>query len=90
MLLEYYTGRSLNKVDFANQMPFDTTRRQTTGDGKISAWGDPDIGFVGDVRGINYGYSINPAPLKQLLDKHARGTDLTGQDFSIRKLCTEW
>ncbi|PFJ89948.1 N-acetylmuramoyl-L-alanine amidase [Bacillus cereus] len=83
MLLEYYTGRSLNKVEFANQMPFDTTRQQTNGDGKITVWGDPDIGFVGDVRGIRYGYSINPAPLKQLLDKHARGTDLTGQDFSV-------
>ncbi len=83
MLLEYYMGRSFNKVDFANQMPFDTTRRKTDGNGKVTVWGDPDIGFVGDVRGISYGYSINPAPLKTLLDKYARGTDLTGQDFSV-------
>ena len=60
MLLEYYTGRSLNKVDFANQMPFDTTRYQMEEGGKITVWGDPDIGFVGDVTGKRLGYSINP------------------------------
>ena len=29
------------------------------------------------------GYSINPEPLKRLLDKYARGTNLTGNDLSV-------
>ncbi|MFJ8528245.1 S-layer homology domain-containing protein [Bacillus sp. NPDC094106] len=82
MLVEHYIGRSLNKVIFAFEMPFDTTRLQKY-NGKFQVWGDPDVGFVGDVTGNTPGYSINPEPLKQLLDKYARGTNLTGNDFSV-------
>ncbi|MCU5208853.1 S-layer homology domain-containing protein [Bacillus paranthracis] len=82
MLVEHYTGRTFNKVDFAFQMPFDKTRLQKQ-NGRIKIWGDPDVGFVGDVTGNTPGYAINPGPLKQLLDKYARGTNLTGNSFSV-------
>ncbi|HHT7188864.1 TPA: S-layer homology domain-containing protein [Bacillus cereus] len=82
MLVEYYTGRSVNKVNFAFQMPFDNTRLQKQG-GQFKVWGDPDVGFVGDVTGRTPGYAINPGPLKQLLDQYARGTNLTGNNFSV-------
>ncbi|PFR51797.1 S-layer protein, partial [Bacillus cereus] len=73
---------SLNKVKFAYEQPFDHTPMQKS-NGKISIWGDPDVGFVGDVSGLKPGFSINPGPLKVLLDRYARGTNLTGQSFSI-------
>ncbi|OQR54008.1 S-layer protein [Bacillus sp. CDB3] len=80
MLVEHQIGRSLNKVAFAFEMPFDQTKLKNY---KTSSqiWGDPDVGFVGDVTGNTPGYSINPEPLKRLLDKYARGTNLTGNDF---------
>ncbi|MEK0223355.1 S-layer homology domain-containing protein [Bacillus proteolyticus] len=82
MLVEHQIGRSLNKVAFAFEMPFDQTKLKNY---KTSSqiWGDPDVGFVGDVTGNTPGYSINPEPLKRLLDKYARGTNLTGNDFSV-------
>ena len=82
MLVEHQIGRSLNKVAFAFEMPFDQTKLKNY---KTSSqiWGDPDVGFVGDVTGKTPGYSINPEPLKRLLDKYARGTNLTGNDFSV-------
>ncbi|PGL85653.1 S-layer protein [Bacillus sp. AFS054943] len=82
MMLEYNNGISLNKVNFANEQPFDRTPMQRR-NGKISIWGDPDVGFVGDVSGNKPGFAINPGPLKTLLDRYARGTNLTGQSFSI-------
>ncbi|EOO17630.1 hypothetical protein IG9_02465 [Bacillus cereus HuA2-9] len=82
MLVEHQIGRSLNKVAFAFEMPFNQTKLKNY---KTSSqiWGDPDVGFVGDVTGNTPGYSINPEPLKRLLDKYARGTNLTGNDFSV-------
>ncbi|WP_235607879.1 S-layer homology domain-containing protein, partial [Bacillus cereus] len=82
MLVEHQIGRSLNKVAFAFEMPFDQTKLKNY---KTSSqiWGDPDVGFVGDVTGNTPGYSINPEPLKKLLDKYARGTNLTGNDLSV-------
>ncbi|MFB5578804.1 S-layer homology domain-containing protein [Bacillus cereus] len=82
MLVEHQIGRSLNKVMFAFEMPFDQTKLKNY---KTSSqiWGDPDVGFVGDVTGNTPGYSINPEPLKRLLDKYARGTNLTGNDLSV-------
>ncbi|HDR4420650.1 TPA: S-layer homology domain-containing protein [Bacillus cereus] len=82
MLVEHQIGRSLNKVAFAFEMPFDQTKLRNY---KTSSqiWGDPDVGFVGDVTGNTPGYSINPEPLKKLLDKYARGTNLTGNDLSV-------
>nr|WP_242270964.1 S-layer homology domain-containing protein [Bacillus cereus group sp. BfR-BA-01425] len=82
MLVEHQIGRSLNKVVFTFEMPFDQTKLKNY---KTSSqiWGDPDVGFVGDVTGNTPGYSINPEPLKRLLDKYARGTNLTGNDLSV-------
>ncbi|PHE64334.1 N-acetylmuramoyl-L-alanine amidase [Bacillus toyonensis] len=82
MLVEYHTGQRFNMVDFAMKMPMDTTP-MVRQNGKYKTWGDPDVGFVGDVTGNKPGFSINPAPLKRLLDQYAKGTNLTGQSFSV-------
>ncbi|EJR45142.1 hypothetical protein IIM_05042, partial [Bacillus cereus VD107] len=82
MLVEYHTGQRFNKVSFAKQMPMDTTPMVKQG-GRYKTWGDPDVGFVGDVTGNRPGYAINPAPLKRLLDQYANGTNLTGHGFGV-------
>ncbi|PES68036.1 S-layer protein [Bacillus cereus] len=84
MLIEYNNGIALNKVNFAYEMPFDRTPIQRDKNKKIIVWGDPDVGFVGNVNGKGApGFAINPGPLKTLLDRYARGTNLTGQSFSV-------
>lgn len=83
MLVDYYTGGSnQDKVSFASQIPVDKTPMQKEG-GRYKVWGDPDVGFVGDVTGKKPGYAINPGPLKKLLDQYANGTNLTGKNFSV-------
>lgn len=82
MLVEYYTGLSVNKVNFAFQMPFYNTKLQKQG-GQFKVWDNPDVGFVVDVTGRTPGYAINLAALIQLLDKYARGTNLAGNNFSV-------
>ncbi|MGF2715339.1 C39 family peptidase, partial [Bacillus cereus] len=82
MLVEYHTGKRFNMVDFAMQTPMDRTPMVKEG-GRYKTWGDPDVGFVGDITGRKPGFSINPAPLKRLLDQYAKGTDLTGHGFGV-------
>ena len=87
MMLKYH-GYNVDKMTLAMQMPLDTTPARTDSLGQIVTWGDPAVGFVGDVKGISKGYSIDPAPLKKVLDRYTNsGIDLTGSDFtSIERL----
>ncbi|WP_369901213.1 C39 family peptidase [Bacillus manliponensis] len=87
MMLKYH-GYNVDKMSLAMQLPLDTTPVRTNSSGQIVTWGDPAVGFVGDVKGISKGYSIDPAPLKKVLDRYTNsGIDLTGSDFtSIERL----
>ncbi|MTT32080.1 SH3 domain-containing protein [Terrilactibacillus sp. BCM23-1] len=81
MALSYY-GRNVSKTTLANQMPRDRTPLKRNRDGSIKIWGDPEIGFVGDPYGT--GFTINPNPLKKVLDKYRKGgMALYGKDFSV-------
>ncbi|NHM33273.1 SH3 domain-containing protein [Neobacillus terrae] len=80
MALAYY-GVHVNKTTLAKQMRYDSTKLVRNTNGTIRTWGDPDVGFVGTPFGN--GYTINPAPLKRLLDRYRPGgVNLTGRDFS--------
>jgi uncharacterized protein YvpB len=80
MALKYY-GVNISKTTLAKQMPYDSTELVRNPDGSIKTWGDPDIGFVGTPFGN--GHTINPGPLKKLLDQYRPGgVNLTGKDFS--------
>ncbi len=80
MALKYY-GINVSKTTLAKQMPYDSTNLVRNADGSIKTWGDPDVGFVGTPFGN--GHTINPGPLKKLLDQYRPGgADLTGKDFS--------
>lgn len=77
MMLEKY-GVTLDKVEFAESIPKDSTPIQKVGD-DITVWGDPEVGFVGDIKGNSSGYSINPKPLNEFLRGYVENpVDLTG------------
>lgn len=80
MALAYY-GVEVDKSTLAQELPYDTTELVRNPDGTIKTWGDPEVGFVGTPFGN--GYTINPGPLKQVVDKYRPGgLALTGKDFS--------
>jgi uncharacterized protein YvpB len=80
MALQYY-GVKADKTVLAKQMPYDSAKLVRNSDGSIKIWGDPNVGFVGTPFGN--GYTINPGPLKKVLDKYRPGgLALTGKNFS--------
>jgi uncharacterized protein YvpB len=80
MALQYH-GVKVSKTTLANELPYDKTELVRNADGSIKIWGDPDVGFVGTPYGN--GFTINPGPLKKVLDKYRPGgVNLTGKDFS--------
>jgi uncharacterized protein YvpB len=82
MLLQY-AGKSVTKNEIANQLVKDETPIQRKGE-KIKAWGDPNIGFVGNMFDITKpGYGVYHRPLHLLLNDHMKGNalDLTGMEF---------
>ncbi|WP_035322183.1 C39 family peptidase [Peribacillus kribbensis] len=80
MALNYY-GIKVSKTTIANKLPRDTTKLVRNSNGSIKIWGDPDVGFVGTPFGN--GYTINPGPLKRVLDSYrSGGVNLTGRSFS--------
>lgn len=84
MLLNYL-GVEVNKITLANEMIKDTTPLKRTHNGEIVSWGNPRVGFVGDVTGKkSIGYSIYPEGLKPLLDDYleGRGVILNGEEYS--------
>jgi Uncharacterized protein conserved in bacteria len=81
MALHYY-GTDVDKETIVRQMPRDSTPVTANSDGSIKTWGDPEAGFVGDP--YDDGITINPNPLKRVLDCYrSGGIALYGKDFSV-------
>lgn len=81
MALQYY-GIHVSKTKLADEMPYDPTPIKRDSNRRIIEWGDPEVGYVGNP--YNLGTTINPNPLKKLLDKYrSGGIALYGQDFSV-------
>lgn len=79
MLLNY-KGVDMSKMELASNMSKDATPLIRDNYGNIISWGNPDVGFVGDVTGNDVGYAINPGPLVPLVNKFYEGgaVNLTG------------
>lgn len=76
-------GQNVDKLTLAQQQPIDPTpvtfRNASDGDlNDITRWGNPSVGFVGNVSGLGYG--IYHGPLLRLLARYTpgRALDLTG------------
>jgi uncharacterized protein YvpB len=81
MMIQYY-GLKQNKLDLLPDMKYDNTPVKTDSNNKIIYWGNPNLGFVGDVTGNNIGFGIYHTPLMELLKKYIpTAIDLTGKSF---------
>ncbi|MEG0775038.1 C39 family peptidase [Clostridium sp.] len=83
MLLNYL-GFDIDKMTLAQEVLKDNTPLKRTTKGKIISWGNPKMGFVGDITGKKaIGYSIYPEALKVLLDDYVdgEGIALIGEDY---------
>lgn len=63
-----FAGNSLTKFDFARIIEKDYTAREVKSDGTVY-WGNPQIGFVGDIFGKNAGYGVYDIPIENLINK---------------------
>jgi uncharacterized protein YvpB len=63
-------------------MKYDTTPAKLDDNNKIVYWGNPNLGFVGDVKGNAKGFGIYHTALIHLLKKYVpTAVDLTGKPF---------
>lgn len=83
MLLQY-AGVKKSKMELAYEMPKDPTPIRYDNNGQIVSWGDPNVGFVGDVTGKSRGFGIYHAGLLPLLKAYVPAAlDLTGKPFDL-------
>jgi uncharacterized protein YvpB len=76
-------GHPVDKMTLANEIPKDPTPIGYDSNGNIVSWGDPNVGFVGDITGKNPGYGVYHGPVYRLLNTILPGqaVDLTGSSF---------
>ncbi|WP_176706729.1 C39 family peptidase [Paenibacillus hemerocallicola] len=82
MLLEA-AGSPVDKMELAERVAKDRTPLVRNEDGAIESWGNPDVGFVGDMTGETDGYGVYHGPIFQLLAEilPRRAADLTELPF---------
>lgn len=82
MLLNY-ANIKVDKMTLANEIKKDKTKLNMTKDGDILEWGNPNIGFVGDITGENKGFGVYDGPIIQLMEKYIpnKSNNLTGQNI---------
>lgn len=83
MLLNF-AGISVDKSTVISKVKKDETPISYDGSGNIKEWGNPEVGFVGDITGKKPGYSIDPIALAPTIEEYLPGKslNLTGSDFS--------
>jgi uncharacterized protein YvpB len=82
MLFQFY-GVNKSKMELMQEMKRDTTPLVLNKDGSIQYWGNPNLGFVGDVTGqTGRGFGIYHSALFELLKTYIpTGIDLTRESF---------
>jgi uncharacterized protein YvpB len=83
MLLGAYET-PVNKLELAIRLQKDPTPLIGEYPQQITEWGDPRVGFVGDITGRKTGYGVYHEPLFALLQEYVgdQAIDLTGGDFT--------
>ncbi|WP_445488538.1 C39 family peptidase [Niallia sp. 03133] len=79
----HYAGLTISKMDLYKQIKKDNDPLLKK-HGNILKWGDPSIGFVGDMTGKNAGYAVFDKPMEELVNHYLpnREINLTNQPFS--------
>jgi len=81
MLLQF-DGIQKDKMELLPKMETDPTPIRWAEDGSIAYWGNPNLGYVGDITGKKKGFGIYHAALFELLKKYIpEGIDLTRSSF---------
>lgn len=81
MLLNDY-GVQKNKMDFTAELKKDPTALQVDAKGNIVYWGDPHVGFVGDITGKQKGLGVYHKPILELMSQYVSDpVNLTGESF---------
>lgn len=85
-MLTTYLGLPYSKLDLADKMPKDPTPPVYDAEGRINTWGDPDVGFVGNMKGAP-GYAVYHKPVADLLNSVYKmgAEDLSGAEFTALK-----
>lgn len=76
-------GHPVDKLLLAKEEPRDTTPRKYGAGDTTVFWGNPNVGFVGDVTNATNGYGIYHGPLTKFLNQILpnQAIDLTGKPF---------
>lgn len=81
MMFNFY-GIDKSKMELLPELKQDPTPIEYNKDGSIRYWGNPNLGFVGDITGKKKGYGIYHTALLELLIKYIpAGIDITGKEF---------
>jgi uncharacterized protein YvpB len=82
MLLAAF-GHPVDKTELARSIAKDPSPQILDENENIISWGDPNVGFVGDVTGDHPGLGVYHGPVAKLLDNLLPGQakDLTGRPF---------
>lgn len=79
-----YAGVNVNKDSVIEKVKRDSTPIKYDSEGNIIEWGNPKLGFVGDITGKTPGYIIDPVALAPVINEYLpnKALDLTGSDYS--------
>lgn len=85
MILDY-RGLKVSESELLRLLPFSDlrARRPNSKKGGLDIWGDPDIGFVGNIDGSmpkNTGYGVYEKPMRDLSKKWRDAEVITGEPF---------
>ncbi|WP_018132228.1 C39 family peptidase [Effusibacillus pohliae] len=76
-------GHPMDKTELADRIAKDSTPQVVDENGAIISWGDPNVGFVGDITGQQPGYGVYHGPVAKMLNSILPNgaEDLTGRPF---------
>lgn len=82
MMLQF-AGVKTNKMDLYHKIKKDNDPLVKQ-NGDIIRWGDPDVGFVGDMTGKSAGYAVFDRPMVDLINVYlpGRAVNLTNKPFT--------
>jgi len=75
-----YLGENVTEDELIEKINFDTRKSKSLG-----VWGDPNIGFVGDVNGSVFkgtGYGVYEKPIQELASKYRKSAVIKNADLS--------
>ncbi|UQD51535.1 peptidase C39 [Bacillus methanolicus] len=82
MMLQY-AGVKINKMELYRKIKKDPDPLVRSQTGDILQWGNPEVGFVGDMTGKNAGYAVFDRPMVDLINTYlpGRAKNLTNRPF---------